>query len=1072
MPPRSKARPAWSQPTANVTAVLVAHDGDAWLPDTLAALAASTLRPVRVVAVDTGSTDSSLALLRAAEGDVVTEVLALGPDVGFGEAVAAALQDAPTTEWLWLLHDDVAVEPEALERLLAHAADSPSAALLGPKVRDWHDPRVLVEVGITCDPGGHRETGLERREYDQGQYDDVRDVLAVGTAGALVRRAVYDHVGGLDPALAVFRDDLDLGWKVNAAGSRVVVVPQARVRHVRAATTGRRALDAERGRPGGVDRRNALYVLLAHSTAPRMLYVLPRLVLWCLLRVVGFLLTRQVLAARDELAALGHVLGRPGRLLAARRARAATRTVPLRALRHLFASRTGRLRAAAAELGDWLSGGSAPGASVLDAMGDSDDVAELAPSGGGALRSLLTRPPVLLVLALAGLALLAERSVLALSGGALAGGRLLPAPAGASDLWSAYAASWHPTAVGSEAAAPPALALLALLATVLLGKAWLAVDLLLLASVPLAGLTAFLAARRVVRHQVLRLWAAATWALLPVATGAVAAGRLDAAALQVGLPLVALAAVRVVRDDPAPGGWRRAWGLGLAVAACAAFAPVLAVLAAVVLIGAGLIGLVTSPADEGAGARRRGLAALIASGVPLVVLLPWSFEVLRDPARLLHGPGRLLAGPVPEPLQLVLLDPDGPGTPATWVTAGLVLAALGGLVRRDRHGLALTAWAVAGVGLVSALLLASAEPDGTPVWPGTSLQVAAGGLLVAALVAADGLRTQLARRSFGWRQLTAAVVAVTAAATPLLAGGAWLVRGADDPLARGLRPVLPAFAQAEVRDEPGLRTLVLRPAADRTDYELVAGVRLDLGDADTPPRDGQLDALDGVVADLLSPSGSDAAEALATRAVRYVALLPGPGRDATALVLDAQAGLTRRTTGEVLLWQVLAPAARLQLLQPAAAQAARRGDRGPSRDLLRTDLPRQVEADREGARDVLGSGPEGRLLVLSEAADDDWTVTIDGRELDRVTAWGWAQGFEVPAAGGELRLVREQGGRRAVLTLQIAVVVVVAVLAAPGARRRRGLEIDDETDETDETDEPDETDRPVPTTRRTEGDVA
>lgn len=1053
MPPRSKARagsPALSRavPVADVTAVLVAHDGQAWLPEALAALAASTVSPVRVIAVDTGSLDGSLDLLRAACPDVRE----LPRHVGFGEAVAAALVDAPPTEWLWLLHDDLAVEPDTLRLLLDHAADSPSATLLGPKVRDWHDARVLVEVGVTCDPGGHRETGLERREYDQGQYDDVRDVLAVGTAGALVRRAVFEQVGGLDPMLAVFRDDLDLGWKVNAAGGRVVVVPQARVRHVRAATTGRRELDAEPGRPGGVDRRNALYVLLAHASTARLVGLLPRLVLWCLLRVLGFLLTRQVLAARDELAALGHVLGHSGRLRDARRQRASTRTVPLRALRHLFAARTGRLRAGAAELGDWISGGAAPGISVLDAMQESDEVAGLAPSDSGALRAFVRQPAMLLSIALLGLTLLAERSLLAAGGGVLAGGRLLPTPAGASDLWAAYAASWHPTSVGSGAAAPPALAVLAALSTVLLGKAWLAVDVLLLGSVPLAGLTAYFAARRVVRHEMLRVWVAATWALLPVATGAVAAGRLDASAVQVGLPLLALGAARVLRADPRDVGWRRAWALGLGLAAVVAFAPVLAVFAVVVLVGGGLIGLLATASAHRGAARRRLLAAAIAAGVPVLVLAPWSFQLLGDPGRLLHGPGRLADDPalVDRSLdvwQLILLDPGAAGTPASWITAALVLAALGGLVRAARHGAALAGWAVAGVGLLGALALVAGEPGGLPVWPGTALQVAAGGLLLAALVAADGVRTRLARRNFGWRQVTAVLVAVGAAATPVLAGTAWLVRGADDPLARGLRPVLPAFAQAEVRDEPGLRTLVLRPSGTTTSYALVAGERLELGDADTPSSAGQLASLDAVVADLLSPSGSDAAEALATRAVRYVALLPGPDRDALALVLDAQAGLTRRTTGDVLLWQVLAPTARLSLLPPAAAEAALRGDRGPSRDLLRTDVPRRVDTDREAASDVIGSGPPGRLLVLAEAADPGWTATIDGRELPRRTAWGWAQGFEVPEEGGRLRLVREQAGRRAVLAGQVMIVVVVAVLAAPGARRRRGLEIDDDHDD-------------------------
>jgi len=144
---------------------------------------------------------------------------------------------------------------------------------------------------------------------------------------------------------------------------------------------------------------------------------------------------------------------------------------------------------------------------------------------------------------------------------------------------------------------------LAAASSVLFGKPWLAVDVLLLASVPLAGAAAYAAARRVVRHQVLRWWAAATWALLPVATGAVAAGRLDAAAVQIALPLLLLSAARVLREDPAEGGWRRAWALGLGLSLVVALAPALWPPAAVALIGGGLVGL--RRATDRAPARRK-----------------------------------------------------------------------------------------------------------------------------------------------------------------------------------------------------------------------------------------------------------------------------------------------------------------------------------------------------------------------------------------------------------------------------------------------------------------------------------
>ncbi len=1055
-PARARTPRAAPRRLADVTAVLVAHDGAQWLPDVIAALAASTVTPTRVLCVDTGSRDGSADLLAEALTASAPDdgrpddrndphgVLQLPVDTGFGAAVATALaQDTePATRWVWLLHDDVAVEPDTLERLLEHAESSPSAALLGPKVRDWNDPRYLVEVGITTDAAGHRETGLERREYDQGQHDAVRDVLAVGTAAALVRRDAWDQVGGLDPELAVFRDDLDLGWKLNAAGHRVVVVPDARVRHARAATTGHRSLDAEPGRATGVDRRNALFVLLAHASAVRLLGLLPRLLLATVLRSLVLLLSRQVAAAGDEWRAVVSVLGRPRRLHAARRQRASTRSVAQRSLRPLFASRGVRIRARLAAVGDWLaSGNAAP--SALGGLGDpgpdgDDEFADGDLGGDGLLRRLLVRPGVLLVAGLTVVALVAERSLLL--GGRLSGGALLPAPAGASALWRSYLGAWHDVGVGTGQASPPGTAALAVLSTLMLGSPTAAVSALLLLSVPLAGLTAYLAACRLVRHTVLRLWVAVTWAVLPVATGTIAAGRLDAAAAQIALPLLVLAAGRLLTDDPRVEGWWRAWALGLALGVTCAFAPLLWPLSAAVLLAGAGANLVLT------GGRRRALAAVIVAVVPAGVLFPWSFQALAHPSMFV---GRVQVAEAGIPgWKLLLLWPGGPGVPVALLTVGVLLAGFAGTLRLAFRGLALACWGVAFVGYAGALLLSRVTVDGGPVWPGPALQVAALGLLTAALVAANGARTRLARTSFGARQLLAAVVALLAAAAPVACAGAWLVRGADDPLRRSDVATLPAFARAELEASPGLRVLVLAARADGTlGYALGTGDGLGLEDAALRSSDAQRAMLSALVADLASPRGSAAAEALATRAVRYVAVRhPDASLVAT---LDAQAGLVRRTAGDTDMWQVVAPSARLSVLPPATAARALAGDPAPTADLLRAGRPQPLPAGREGARATLQAGPAGRLLVLADAADPRWRATVDGQSLKRVTAWGWAQAFVLPEDGGALQVSYDQTRRHLGLVGQAIGLTAVLVLSAPGARRRRGLEDDVDVEDED-----------------------
>src|SRR5689334_3490836 len=99
---------------ARVVAVLVSHDGERWLPRALRALAEQTRRPDVVVAVDTGSTDASPALLRSALGNDC--VHSAPRRTGFGAAVALGLSQVRASrgdsaddahgsgeDWVWLL---------------------------------------------------------------------------------------------------------------------------------------------------------------------------------------------------------------------------------------------------------------------------------------------------------------------------------------------------------------------------------------------------------------------------------------------------------------------------------------------------------------------------------------------------------------------------------------------------------------------------------------------------------------------------------------------------------------------------------------------------------------------------------------------------------------------------------------------------------------------------------------------------------------------------------------------------------------------------------------------------------
>ena len=165
---------------------LVTHDGAIWLAETVAAISAQHRLPNQIIAVDNGSTDISVRMLKNAGISIIEQ----DRKSGFGSAVAAAVAALPDLnnsstssnsreEWLWILHDDSAPRRDALENMLAAISDRPQVAIAGPKILGWHDRKHVLEAGVSIAENGTRWTGMESREHDQGQHDDVKEVLAV-----------------------------------------------------------------------------------------------------------------------------------------------------------------------------------------------------------------------------------------------------------------------------------------------------------------------------------------------------------------------------------------------------------------------------------------------------------------------------------------------------------------------------------------------------------------------------------------------------------------------------------------------------------------------------------------------------------------------------------------------------------------------------------------------------------------------------------------------------------------------------------------------------------------------------
>ena len=244
-----------------VTAVVVSHDQAGYLAATLEALTSQTRAANQVVVVDTSTTDEC-SNLAASHG--VAHITKLSSKATLPQILAAARAASLDSEWLWFLHDDSAPEPHALAELLRAIELSPSVALAGPKQVDWNDNRIVMQQGLTLTPMGDLFS-MVRGELDQGQHDDADDVLAVGTAGALIRLDVFDELSGFDAKAPALASDIDYSIRVRLAGHRVIVVPQAKVAHAALSMSGKRPRRWLGTSPKAALRRGAIHLRLAYA---------------------------------------------------------------------------------------------------------------------------------------------------------------------------------------------------------------------------------------------------------------------------------------------------------------------------------------------------------------------------------------------------------------------------------------------------------------------------------------------------------------------------------------------------------------------------------------------------------------------------------------------------------------------------------------------------------------------------------------------------------------------------------------------------------------------------------------
>lgn len=193
--------------------------------------------------VDNASGDESADLVR--EHFPWARLIALEHNVGFGSAVNLVARQT-NSEWMAIANADVKLTKGSLEKLLDAGARHPAAGIIAPRLllpdgSTQHSVYAFPTLRFTL--AFNLGAGVSHRLADRmalvGGWNPERARCVDWAIGAflLVRRNAWDAVGGFDPSQWMYAEDLDLGWRVAAAGFRTWYEPQAVVLHQGGAST-------------------------------------------------------------------------------------------------------------------------------------------------------------------------------------------------------------------------------------------------------------------------------------------------------------------------------------------------------------------------------------------------------------------------------------------------------------------------------------------------------------------------------------------------------------------------------------------------------------------------------------------------------------------------------------------------------------------------------------------------------------------------------------------------------------------------------------------------------------------
>jgi GT2 family glycosyltransferase len=218
----------------SVAVVILNYNGRNYLQKFLPAALASAYSNKRIIVADNASTDDSIDVLKQFDS---VEVLLLDRNYGFAEGYNQALKKIEA-DYFVLLNSDVEVTQHWIEPVITLMETDKKIAACQPKILSYNQKDFFEYAGAAggwIDTLGYpfsRGRIFDDCEQDHEQYNDNAEVFWATGAAMFVQRSVFNEMNGFDGFFFAHMEEIDLCWRMQLAGYKIMCCPASVVYHV------------------------------------------------------------------------------------------------------------------------------------------------------------------------------------------------------------------------------------------------------------------------------------------------------------------------------------------------------------------------------------------------------------------------------------------------------------------------------------------------------------------------------------------------------------------------------------------------------------------------------------------------------------------------------------------------------------------------------------------------------------------------------------------------------------------------------------------------------------------------